>query len=139
MMNSKATHRASERGGAGVKFLIVFVTLILIANAGYNYVPVAYAGESFKQEMDTAVVNGLAVPGRVNPVDMVKARLGRAMNDYHLPSNTVIDVKQTANTITAHAVYNQPVNMLPFGLYVYNYQFDYTAAPVGYLLKDSKP
>jgi len=27
---------------------------------------------------------------------------------------------------------------LPFGMYTYNYQFDYTAAPVGYLLKDTK-
>jgi hypothetical protein len=47
---------SSERGGAGVKFLIIFVVLILAANAGYNYIPVAYAGESFRQEMQTAVV-----------------------------------------------------------------------------------
>jgi hypothetical protein len=137
-MNSKAKARSSERGGAGVKFLLVFVFLILAANAGYNYVPIAYAGESFKQEMDTAVVNGMAtVPGR-NPLDVVKARLQRAANDNNLPSDAVIDVKMGSNTIQAHAVYTKPVHLLPFGMYTYNYQFDYTAVPVGYLLKDSK-
>jgi hypothetical protein len=137
-MNSIAMARASERGGAGVKFLIVFVFIILAANAGYNYVPIAYAGESFKQEMDTAVVNGLAtVPGR-NPVDVVKARLQRAANDNNLPPDAVIDVKFAANTLQAHAVYSKPVHLLPFGMYTYTYQFDYTAVPTGYLLKDSR-
>ena len=74
-MNTKALSRASERGGAGVKFLIVFVVLFLIGHAGYNYVPIAYAGENFKQEMQTAVVNGLATPGRLNPVDVVRMNL----------------------------------------------------------------
>lgn len=136
-MNSIAMARASERGGAGVKFLIVFVFLILAANAGYNYVPIAYAGENFKQEMDTAVVNGLATPGR-NPVDVVTARLRRAANDNNLPSDAVIDVKFAANTIQAHAVYSKPVHLLPFGMYTYIYQFDYTAVPMGYLLKDTR-
>ena len=42
-----------------IKFLLIFVTLILLANAGYNYVPVAYAGENFRR---TAICgrNGLA-------------------------------------------------------------------------------
>jgi hypothetical protein len=135
-MKSISKARASERGGAGVKFLLVFVALILIANAGYNYVPIAYAGESFKQEMQTAVVNGLAVPGRINPVDMVKMRLQKAANDNNLPPDAVIDVKMASNTLQAHATYTQPVHILPFGVYTYNYQFDYTAIPVGYLLKD---
>ena len=137
-MKSISMARSSERGGAGVKFLMVFVVLILIANAGYNYVPVAYAGQSFKQEMDTAVVNGLAVPSRVNPVDMIKTRLQQAAGQNNLPPNAVIDVKMASNSIQAHASYTQPVSILPFGLYTYNYQFDYTAIPVGYLLKDTK-
>ena len=39
MVSTKAQARPSERGGAGVKFLIVFVALVLAANAGYHYVP----------------------------------------------------------------------------------------------------
>ncbi|HYJ91529.1 MAG TPA: hypothetical protein VEV84_09490 [Pyrinomonadaceae bacterium] len=136
-MNTKATDSPSERGSAGVKFLLIFMVLALLANAGYHYVPIAYAGESFKQEMDTAVVNGLAVIGR-SPVDVVKTRLQKAASDNNLPPNAIIDVKQTSGTLQAHAIYTQPVPMLPFGLYTYNYQFDYTAVPVGYLMKDGK-
>lgn len=135
MKDVTARALGAERGSAGVKFLIFFVLLILIGNAGYNYVPVAYAGESFKQEMQTAVVNGLAVPGRISPVELVKARVTKAANDYELPNDIVIEVKQVGNTVQAHAAYTQPVRILPFGIYTYAYQFDYTAVPTGYLLK----
>ena len=135
-MNTKALSRASERGGAGVKFLIVFVVLFLIGHAGYNYVPIAYAGENFKQEMQTAVVNGLATPGRLNPVDVVRAKVQKAVTDNELPPDTLIEVKVVGNTIQAHAAYSQPVQLLPFGIYTYIYQFDHTAVPTGYLLKD---
>ena len=76
-MNTKAADRYSERGSAGIKFLIVFVALILFANAGYNYVPVAYAGENFKADMQTAVVNGLATPGRFDPMVVIKDKVKR--------------------------------------------------------------
>ena len=54
---------------------MVLVVLVLIANAGYNYIPVAYAGANFKQEMDTAVVKGLAASGQMKPLDMVKSSI----------------------------------------------------------------
>ena len=72
MTSAKADARASERGSAKVKFLIIAVVIIGAANAGYNYIPVAYAGESFKQEMQTSVVNGMAMPDRMSPVEYVK-------------------------------------------------------------------
>ena len=52
--------------------------MVLVANAGYNYVPVAYDAESLKTEMGTAVLQGLALPGKLNPVDNVKARSQKA-------------------------------------------------------------
>ena len=88
MVSTKAQARPSERGGAGVKFLIVFVALVLAANAGYHYVPVAYAGENFKSEMQTSVVNGMATNGRMSPVDYVKDRLQKAIKDNDLPPDT---------------------------------------------------
>ena len=135
MIKTKVNGRKSERGSAGVKFLIVFVVIILAANAGYQYIPVAYAGESLKQEMQTAVVNGLAVPGRMTPVDYVKNRVQKAVNDNNLPSDTLIEVKQVGIAVQAHASFSQKVPMLPFGIYNYDYKFDYTAVPSGYLLK----
>lgn len=127
--------RPSERGGAGAKFLIIAVVLVLVANAGYNYIPIAYAGASFQQEMDTAVVKGLAVPGSLKPVDVVKAHIQRAAKDYDVPADAVIEIKPNGNAIQAHVAYSKPIDMLPFGLYKYNYQFNHVAAPVGYLTK----
>jgi hypothetical protein len=128
--------RPSERGGAAAKALIIGVVLVLIANAGYNYVPVAYAGASFRQEMDTAVVKGLAAPGQLKPADVVKAHIQKAAKDYEIPSDAIVEIKPSGNMIQAHVTYSKEVNMLPFGLYRYSYQFNHTATPVGYLTKE---
>ena len=127
--------RPSERGGAAAKFLIIAVVLILVANAGYNYVPIAYAGASFQQEMDTAVVKGLGAPGQMKPADVVKAHIERAARDYDVPSDAVIEIRPAGGAIQAHVAYTKSIDMLPFGLYKYNYQFNHVAAPVGYLTK----
>ncbi|HEV7699244.1 MAG TPA: hypothetical protein VGO43_03360 [Pyrinomonadaceae bacterium] len=134
-MNSSIRLRDSERGSAGVNFTIILAVIVLLANAGYNYVPVAYDAESLKTEMETAVLQGLALPGKVSPVDNVKVRIQKAAVVNNIPSDVVIDVRQNANAITAHVTYSKQVNILPFGLYKYNYVFDHTATPTGFLLK----
>src|SRR5688500_2993601 len=101
--------RSSERGGAAVKALLIGLVLVLIANAGYNYVPVAYAGASFRQEMDTAVVKGLAAPGQLKPADVVKAHIQRAARDYEVPSDAVVEIKPAGNMIQAHVAYSKEV------------------------------
>ncbi len=125
----------SERGGAGVKFLIFLGLIFLIAHAGYNYVPVAYSAESLKTEMETAVLQGMALPGKVNPIENVKARISRAMVQNQIPPEAIVEVKQAGNAITANVRYSTQVDMLPFGLYKYNYAFDHTATPTGFLMK----
>jgi hypothetical protein len=137
-MNYEKRDRSSERGSAGTKFMAVLAVLMVAANAGFNYVPVAYEGENFKQEMQTAVVNGLAMPATVKPLESVKARIERAATDNDIPKDMVLDVRQTGPMITAHVSYTKKVSLLPFGMYDYSYQFDHTATPTGYLLKDSK-
>jgi hypothetical protein len=136
-MKNSMNHRTSERGSAGVKFLAIMVVLVLIAHAGYQYIPVAYQGASFKQEMDTAVVKGLAASGRLKPLEVVTAHIQKASFDYQIPSDAVVDILPMEGHIQAHVSYQRPVNMLPFGLFKYNYKFDYTAAPSGYLLKEN--
>ena len=136
-MKNSMNHRTSERGSAGVKFLIIMFVLVLLAHAGYQYIPVAYQGASFKQEMDTAVVKGLAASGRMKPAEVVAAHIQKATFDYQIPSDAVVDIVPMEGHIQAHVAYQRPVNMLPFGLFKYNYKFDYTAAPSGYLLKEN--
>ncbi len=135
-MKNSSDNRLSERGSAGVKFLIIAVVLVLVAHAGYNYVPIAYEGASLRQEMDTAVVKGLAASGQLKPIDTVKASIQKAVIDYSVPADAFIEIKPEGQIISAHVMYTKPVNMLPFGIYKYNYAFDYTARPAGYLLKE---
>ena len=128
--------RTSERGSAGIKFMLVFLVLVLVGNAGLNYLPVAYQGASFKQEMDTAVVKALGSSGRIRPLDVATASIRKASNDYGIPEDAYVDIKPVSGgVIEAHVAYSREVNMLPFGLYKHNYNFDYVARPTGYLLK----
>lgn len=131
--------RTSERGSAGLKFLGLIVGLALLGNAGINYVPVAYEGANLKQEMDTAVVKGLATAGRLKPVEVVQASVQKALYDNNVPSDAVVEIKPTSGgVVQAHVMYSKNVSMLPFGIYKYKYDFNYTATPTGYLLKDGK-
>ena len=136
-MNKKIIERESERGSAGVKFAITLVIILLVANAGYNYVPVAYEAESVKSEMSTAVLQGLAMPGKLSPVDNVKSRIQRALTINHVPENAILEVKQTGNSVTARVAYAKEVGLLPFGIYNYIYVFDHTATPSGFLLEQT--
>ncbi len=134
-MNSSAKNHESEKGSAGVKFLFVLLFIVLVANAGFNYVPVAYSAESLKSDMGTAVLQGLALPGKMNPADNIKVRIQRAIQANGIPPEAVVDVKQMGNMLTARVTYAKQVNILPFGIYKYNYVFDYTATPTGFLTK----
>ena len=134
-MKKLTSNRSSERGSAGVKFMLVFMVLALIAHAAINYLPVAYQGASFKQEMDTAVVKGLGASGRIKPMDAVTASIKKASFDYDIPDDAFVEIKPVSGVVEAHVVYQRQVNMLPFGIYKYKYDFDYVAKPTGYLLK----
>ena len=124
-----------ERGGSGVKLAAVLVVLFLLAHAGFNYIPVAYDGESFKQEMQTAVVQGLALPNGGKPVEATKARILRAAAQSNVPADAFIEVKIVNAVIQARVAYSRQAEILPLGLYTYNYEFDHTATPTGFLMK----
>ena len=129
-------NRKSERGSAGAKLVAVMVVLFLIGHAGYNYIPVAYQGQSFQQEMQTAILQGVALPGlNKTPADVVKEKIVNAIRLNGIPSNAVVEVKALNNSVQARVAYAKVVNLLPFGIYTYNYQFDHTATPTGFLLK----
>ena len=134
-MKKAVEKRSSEHGGAGVKFLIVAVVLYLIGNAAYHFIPVAYAGESLKQDMQTAVIQGFALPSGVSPIEMVKQKIQKSAMSNNIPQNAFVEVKQLNKVIQAHVAYTEEVPVLPFGIYNYQYEFDHTATPTGFLTK----
>ena len=126
--------RHSERGGAGVKFLSVAMVIILIGHAGYNYVPTAYQAASFKQDMETAVIQGITLPKTYGkPAAIVLGKLTKSAQTNQLPDDVFIDVQENNKTISARVYYEKSVPLLPFGIYDYNYVFDHTASPSGFL------
>lgn len=134
-MKNPENNRSSERGSAGTKFLMIAVILFLIGNAAVNYIPVAYDGASFKTEMDAAVVKALAASGQMKPLDIATGTVRRAISDYNVPADAFVEIKPVNGVIQAHVVFSKKVNILPFGIYKYDYSFDYVARPVGFLLK----
>lgn len=134
-MKNAATIRESERGSAGAKFAVVFGLIALLVNAGINYVPIAYEAESLKSDMETAVLQGLALPGKVNPADNVKIRIQKSMQSNNIPPEAIVEVRSAGNTISARVAYTKQVNLLPFGIYKYKFAFDHTATPTGFLIK----
>lgn len=134
MKTSQNRNVHAERGGAGVKLLIAAVVIILIANAGYNFIPAAYQGENFKQEMQTAVVQGISLPSTYGkPAVVVRHKLQTAARINELPYDAVIDVKEKNDMVTARVYYSKKIQILPFGAYEYDYIFDHTATPGGFL------
>lgn len=136
-MSEKFVKNASEKGGAGVNFAIVIVILLLVGNAAYQYIPTAYQGETIKQEMQTAVVQGLALPPSAgDPVKVTKARIEKILTSNDAPADAFVEVKMNKNMLHARVAYTKKVNLLPFGIYQYDYVFDHTAVPTGFLMKE---
>lgn len=128
------SERNAECGGARVKLLILAVVIGLVANAGYNFVPVAFQGENFKQDMETAVIQGVSLPSTYGtPVNVVRSKVGNAARVYQLPHDTVIDVKEKNNIVVARVYYVKKIPVIPFGIYDYEYVFDHSATPGGFL------
>ena len=65
----------------------------------------------------------------------MKERISKALVVDNAPQGATLDVKQVGTGLTARVTYQQQVNILPFGMYKYNYVFDYTSTPTGFLLK----
>jgi len=137
-MNNLERDRSSERGSAAIKFLAVALVIVLCANAGYNYIPVAYEGATLREAMDTAVVKGLAASGQMKPMDVVRASVEKAVRENNVPADAFVEIKPAGTVVQARISYTKQVSILPFGIYKYKYNFNYLATPSGYLLKDGK-
>ncbi|MCU0239470.1 MAG: hypothetical protein MUC29_08515 [Pyrinomonadaceae bacterium] len=125
----------NQRGSAGAKLLIALVVLFLIANAGYNVIPVVYQAGDIKQEVHTAVVQGSALPERVgNPAEITKKRILNYAEKSGV-QNAIVEVKSDKGMMKGTIKYTKEIDVLPFGIYKYQYVVDHTDSPVGFLMK----
>lgn len=126
-VDTRAGSRASERGGARLKFLVVAAVLCLVAYSGYVFLPVAYYAYLYKDLMqhnvDVASVSGY-------PPTWVKDQLTKSASEYHVPPDAAITVTQEENRVVARVQFTTPI---PFPGFTFNYPFDHTAKSTAFL------
>ncbi len=129
--------RRAERGSAQVKLITFLVVLFAVGFAGSQYVPVAYNGSAFKQEMQTCVDQAAVSPAaKADSVAWTRKKIAEIAPSFGVPPQATLDVKKTGDVaLSATVTYTYPVNVLPFGLYTYPYQFNYTATTAALLTK----
>jgi hypothetical protein len=117
-----------QLGGTKAYALVAILVLFLLVHAGYNYLPVVYQYENFKSEMKGATMRVLTMPhGAESLSDKLKKQIRLAGNENGVPANAVIEVTEVNNSLKARVKFMKEVNLLPFGLYRYRYEFDNTS------------
>ncbi len=125
MMNT--TERATERGSARLKFILVIVIIAIVAYAGYLFVPVAYQAYLFKDLMQHNV--DVSSTQGYDPA-WVKNQLTKSGPEYDVPADAVIMASQRDNRMEARVQFTKPI---AFPGYTYNYEFDHTVKSTAFL------
>ncbi len=112
--------RQSERGGATLKFLVVFSLLAAIAYTGYQYVPVAYNAHLFKDLMQQNVDKAAALS---QSGEWVKSQLRANASEFGVPPDAAMATALDNGRMQVRVQYTRPIPLL---VYVYQYKFDET-------------
>ena len=122
-----AIQRASERGGARLKFLVVIAVFGIVAYSGYLYIPVAYQSYLLKDlmqhDVDVAATQGY-------PGTWVKDQLTKAAGEYGVPPDAIIEPTQRENRVEVRVRFLRPIE---FPGFTYQYSFDHTARSTAFL------
>ena len=123
--------RRSEQGSTTTKFVLVLIALILVGYGGFNYVVNSYQCSHLKDKMQEIITQVYALPNNkgLNDVEAIRQKI-RSIADYdNVPADAVINVNKKPGGTEAQVTFTRDVHLLPFNMYKYKYQFDYTAKP----------
>lgn len=128
---SKNLSRNGERGNATAKFLGVVILLFVVGYGGYNYVVTWYQCSHFKEKMTEIITQAYALPNNksLNSIEGVYTKIREIGYYDNVPEDAVITVERQKTGLVARAVFTREVNLLPFNMFKYKYQFDHTAKP----------
>ena len=119
--------RASERGGARLKFLLVITVVAIVGYCGYQFVPVAYQSYQLKDlmqhDVDVAATQGYAA-------SWIKDQLTKAGKEYGVPPDAVIEPTQRENRMEVRVQFVRPIE---FPGFTYQYNFDHTSRSTAFL------
>lgn len=134
MNNDRIQIPRGELGGSKITLTIVLVILFLAGYAGVNYVPVAYGDSDIKQQMQTIATNATILPAATtgnNQVGWATTELNRLAGLYDMPP-TAFKAEISGPSVKVSVKYRHKVPLLPFGLYIYEYDLDHTATTAGF-------
>ena len=129
----KNRQRYNERGEGGAKLIMFLAVVFLAGYAAVNYVSAFYEAEEFKNSMKASVTNSIIRPprgvGEVDMVSFVKKNLKATLKKEGMPENANVKVTNENKVIEAQVTYSKKINLLPFGLYQYDYAFNHKVTP----------
>lgn len=123
--------RESEQGSSTTKFVLVLIALLLVAYGGFNYVVLTYQCSHFKEKMQEIITQAYSLPNNktLNDPEAIRQKI-RSIGDYDgVPADAVINVIKKPSGTEAQVTFARDTNLLPFNMYKYKYQFDFTAKP----------
>ncbi len=121
----------NERGSSTTKFVLVVIVLILAGYGGYNYIVMSYQISHFKENVQTIVTQAYSMPNNknLNDPELMRQKI-RSIGDYDsIPADAVINVNKKPSGVEAQVTFMRETSLLPFNMYKYKYQFDFTAKP----------
>lgn len=134
LKNTELIDRRGELGGSRITLTIVLVVLALSIFAGYNFIPIAFADSEIKTQMQTIATNAVILPASTtnnNQVSWSMAELGRLAQQYEIPKEA-FKAEMAGPAVKCTIKLKRKIPILPFGVYTYEYDLNYTAASAGY-------
>ncbi|HEV2764053.1 MAG TPA: hypothetical protein VGV38_13805 [Pyrinomonadaceae bacterium] len=116
-----------ECGASRLNLVVVLALLAAVAYVGYQYVPVAYRGSTYKVFMQDTV-DRAAATGQTPA--WVEKQLKAGAEEYGVPADAVYKAEMREERMRASVRFTRPV-VLPG--YTYEYAFDHTVTSDSFL------
>jgi hypothetical protein len=117
---SELQFNKGERGSSRLKFIIIMSVVVIAAYVGYQYVPVRFQAERYKDFMQETVNKGAAMS---RPSENIKEQLVKTASEYGVPANAVVTIEEQEGILHARVQYKRPIPLVAF---TYEYEFDET-------------
>ncbi|MEO6393394.1 MAG: hypothetical protein ABIP75_16215 [Pyrinomonadaceae bacterium] len=126
--------RRSELGGSRITLTIVLVVLALSIFAGYNFIPIAFADSDIKTQLQTIATNAVILPASTtgnNQINWTTTELNHLAQQYEIPTEA-FKAEMSGPAVKCTIKLKRKIPILPFGIYTYEYDFNFSATSAGY-------
>lgn len=131
---AETNDRRGELGGSRITLTIVLVVLALAIFAGYNFIPIAFADSDIKTQLQTIATNAVILPASTTgnqQINWSTTEMNRLATSYDIPK-TAFKAEMAGPAVKCSINLKRKVPILPFGIYTYEYDFNYSAVSAGY-------